>query len=98
MRISDWSSDVCSSDLHRRAAAQVHDLAQVVEAMGMVGMLVRPDDRIDLAHAGIEKLEPHVGAGVDQQPEAAERNEDRGAAAQVAGIVDRKSTRLNSSH
>src|SRR3546814_9201241 len=77
MRISDWSSDVCSSDLHRRAAAQVHDLAQVVEAMGMVGMLVRPDDRIDLAHAGIEKLEPHVGAGVDQQPEAAERNEDR---------------------
>src|SRR3546814_9399464 len=84
LRMSDWSSDVCSSDLlmiaqldridrcriagiagkgigeapfqrfehriarigrHRRAAAQVHDLAQVVEAMGMVGMLVRPEDR-----------------------------------------------------
>src|SRR3546814_10400156 len=38
MRISDWSSDVCSSDLdrvqHHRVAALGHDLAQDVDAFG----------------------------------------------------------------
>src|SRR3546814_1126283 len=36
MRISDWSSDVCSSDL-MRATAQVDEVAFAVQADGFVG-------------------------------------------------------------
>src|SRR3546814_530702 len=35
MRISDWSSDVCSSDLY--AGSTIHEVAQVVVAGGAVG-------------------------------------------------------------
>src|SRR3546814_20681551 len=35
MRISDWSSDVCSSDLHRRPPQRVVD--EVFEADGAIG-------------------------------------------------------------
>src|SRR3546814_19401929 len=50
-------------------------------------MFVRPDYRIDLADTRVEQLHPHVGTGVDEQPIATERNENRRAAAQIARIV-----------
>src|SRR3546814_2142588 len=77
---------IAGVDRHRRTA-QVHDLAQIVEAVRMVGMLVCPDDGVDLADARVEQLQPHVGAGVDEDAEAAERYHDRRAAAQIAWIV-----------
>src|SRR3546814_7846259 len=43
MRISDWSSDVCSSDLHRRAFLDQHRVGQASP-----GHLVDPD----LQHLG----------------------------------------------
>ena len=52
-------------------SAQMHDLTQVVEPVCMIGVLVRPDDGIDLTYAGIEQLQPHVGAGIDKDTKAA---------------------------
>src|SRR3546814_18418370 len=34
MRISDWSSDVCSSDLHEYARVQVHD--SLADALALI--------------------------------------------------------------
>src|SRR3546814_20881113 len=54
MRISDWSSDVCSSDLHRQRGLQAvrqvgHRVALVVEVLALA-----LDQRVD---AGGERLE-----------------------------------------
>src|SRR3546814_2669832 len=77
---------IAGIDRHRRTA-QVHDLAQIVETMGVIRVLVCPDDGVDLADARVEQLQPHIGAGVDKNTEAAERYHDRRAAAQIAWIV-----------
>src|SRR3546814_14647004 len=55
--------------------------------MGVIRVLVCPDDGVDLADARVEQLQPHIGAGVDKNTEAAERYHDRRAAAQIAWIV-----------
>src|SRR3546814_10728922 len=102
MRISDWSSDVCSSDLNvvERSAnmswyeggSLLHHLEEVhiasdrnlIDARFPVQYVIRPQNQTD--HA---------------------THDYRGYARQVAGgvlkpgdevVVDRKSTRLNSSH
>src|SRR3546814_18869413 len=49
--------------------------------------LFRSDDGVDLVDARVEQLQPHVGAGVDEDAEAAERYHDRRAAAQIEWIV-----------
>src|SRR3546814_8276288 len=107
MRISDWSSDVCSSDLHRFVAAGVD-----VAADGLVDL-----DRLEHADAALESgAAARLAAlgtpddGADVEPE---HRRDAvvgldGFAAIVAkfahkalrkdGAEDRKSTRLNSSH
>src|SRR3546814_6751645 len=114
MRISDWSSDVCSSDLGHvegDVVALAHDvhagalhlatqfglLAVLVGADGATGQSAnaRTDQRALAAFGGVaaaEQARDHADAGADQ----------RGIAGAV-GIVrraglDRKSTRLNSSH
>src|SRR3546814_1167913 len=103
MRISDWSSDVCSSDLdgarlYRRYRAQldVERSACLAEHDGRRLALDRPEQ---------------LGIGVDGEVAARivrifrrefdimlvlER--DRRLAADELAILDRKSTRLNSSH
>src|SRR3546814_10755389 len=103
MRISDWSSDVCSSDL---TAARV--------AAGGVARLVIPEvqihawvaeiggDVIDPENFDLEEIDRNPFFCTD--PAAAQRWEGLMAAARKAGsslgavIEDRKSTRLNSSH
>src|SRR3546814_8321532 len=61
MRISDWSSDVCSSDLHRshadRQRRPVHDLNEVVNdypnrPLIGVGVVVFKGDRVLLIRRG----------------------------------------------
>src|SRR3546814_2474849 len=84
MRISDWSSDVCSSDLGEPADTRhaEHCLADgVVDEPGQRRLIhLRRGDRIDqhdvraAAHCGDHRL------------------------TQIGRQVDRKSTRLNSSH
>src|SRR3546814_10742611 len=52
MRISDWSSDVCSSDLRRQGAAERHDLDALLQ---QVGLGCRPRGSMGILEAlGIE--------------------------------------------
>src|SRR3546814_5594513 len=109
MRISDWSSDVCSSDLEDRATLRIssqhmanwllHGVCTEEEARGA---LTRMAAKVDAQNAGDPLYQPMAG------------HEDRSLAFQAAcalvfeganqpngytePLLDRKSTRLNSSH
>src|SRR3546814_4314609 len=88
MRISDWSSDVCSSDLVGHAhpdAGLLEDARGILqsEADQLQGLLVRPRAAVALDE---RRLRRHpVRFGVDER-------------AVHVPQEDRKSTRLNSSH
>src|SRR3546814_8370138 len=98
MRISDWSSDVCSSDLVLAERSAVGPAPQhvVVDA----GQL--HDDRIAVAALGNQLLD--IGVELEQQgalavvADHALQPEKRGDASAAGHRRDRKSTRLNSSH
>src|SRR3546814_2494865 len=95
MRIGDWSSDVCSSDLagcsgyplRARAECPDHGIRPRqeirMEAALQKAMEIRDDDK----HASLLLDPPSVLSAVHN-------NRDRGG----VGDQDRKSTRLNSSH
>src|SRR3546814_6252246 len=98
MRISDWSSDVCSSDLK----IGLNDLAD----RGKGGGIAHRQRQLEVAHTGFCKQRPgllrialrgHQGfltmAGKAGRDDACRRGGD----AEI-GRLDRKSTRLNSSH
>src|SRR3546814_7088747 len=104
MRISDWSSDVCSSDLHVvqlvLAGLQLGRILFVLVAqLGDVGV---PEQRVVVeVHLGVERHDV-AGTGHHQRVdlhqrgvELDERLVDRG---DELDRRDRKSTRLNSSH
>src|SRR3546814_7059811 len=70
MRISDWSSDVCSSDLrgHRQRLARPH-LAVGVEQLRRHRLLEPVDAEVGDAVAERDRLEGVVAVvGVDHQP------------------------------
>src|SRR3546814_10052617 len=98
MRISDWSSDVCSSDLgveglvdhrHHRRAGLARAVEHAVEHVLYLPAELAQRARADQAAAALERVE-HAP--------------DRAQALEVVGAFapdrqqDRKSTRLNSSH
>src|SRR3546814_9349080 len=98
MRISDWSSDVCSSDLGKVSA--VHDCADggllvaVTEMAlaGNIGAILEPD-------AGIALHAWAFGEDQARYVVTSANGADIAEAARAAGVpVDRKSTRLNSRH
>src|SRR3546814_3058573 len=97
MRISDWSSDVCSSDLRRAlAAADAHGDDGIFDAAALA-----LDQRV--ADAACAR---HAERVADRDRAAVDVERFMGDAERVAAIehlhrerfVDRKSTRLNSSH
>src|SRR3546814_10823541 len=98
MRIRDWSSDVCSSDLHadRLDRTVEHDLA--LDDLVAVG-LKRLDDvayrdrAVELA--GVRRMADQRQRGA---VEALGLLLGIGAAGSVLGLPDRKSTRLHSRH
>src|SRR3546814_5331494 len=104
MRISDWSSDVCSSDLAEAVAApdarrEVFEEGEVAEALRQVLGL---DDGVSAAPAAGSL---QLGGADLSQPLCALAAQplQAGEAADVAlapgsHAADRKSTRLNSSH
>src|SRR3546814_7187416 len=117
MRISDWSSDVCSSDLVARLVGLDQRLRQIGALHVGTGMTVKPHRR-HMEENGLA-IPPRIiggfgGAGIGRdevgaiafdimQPRAVtELRLDparRGARRDTDAIVlDRKSTRLNSSH
>src|SRR3546814_8722430 len=104
MRISDWSSDVCSSDLvdhrHHARGRQRHPLVGQAVAEVVAHDAHRAHDVVEvhqrLAHAHhhhvgeLALFVRHVAQVLRGDPDLAD---DLGG-----GKVDRKSTRLNSSH
>src|SRR3546814_9883847 len=83
MRISDWSSDVCSSDLAKKIYCWEEDGHKVCgDAL--------PADAVDAARTEISARTGHTVRSLERAP----TDEERAAAADA----DRKSTRLNSSH
>src|SRR3546814_10582288 len=126
MRISDWSSDVCSSDLVRGGEADAVDAVDLGDGadqqaqVGHFSLTVRPAirvdvlaEQVDLAHAlrgelgdfhqhVLERPADFLAAGVGHHAEravlrAALHARDEGTRA-LGARLDRKSTRLNSSH
>src|SRR3546814_3139435 len=129
MRISDWSSDVCSSDLqsgdvdpldgavtehHRAVAGEVADQLALAGTGGPHRQLALggAEDAVELGEvvqerAGLEVREVEVG-GDGGLAAAAVDHHLAGAGALVElhlrqirrqlAVLDRKSTRLNSSH
>src|SRR3546814_1747165 len=77
MRISDWSSDVCSSDLtgeevvlHRRRFHEARREDVVVVGVHRGGNFAREAEperrlRIDLSRVREQRVEPHVGIALD---------------------------------
>src|SRR3546814_3098638 len=102
MRISDWSSDVCSSDLRSRAAG--YRKGRCWRECEMLGTSLlnnvtlpesfeyRVEGRIETPLAIVELHQYHF-----RQPQQALFDSPRGFL-DLALTQDRKSTRLNSSH
>src|SRR3546814_2955089 len=117
MRISDWSSDVCSSDLKLRSKNfNVGDAAPPQRAKGLANedMLDNPlpQGRVDRVHLNVghelsfcRLVDPGratSGAAACRKYGAADRHLSRVVRAlkrhDDPAKIDRKSTRLNSSH
>src|SRR3546814_3393256 len=90
MRISDWSSDVCSSDL----ALQLHHGFNAI--VDQVRFLHRDRRTLLLHQLADEATEER--AMRSRIVECLERSEPRRLPVAQREIGDRKSTRLNSSH
>src|SRR3546814_8601317 len=103
MRISDWSSDVCSSDLLRRGEAVLLGNVQRQRLLDLPGLA----QQVAEADAVVADVAVGVCACRHEEGElAAEAVSDRAGFAGAGlmraqrgkGFLDRKSTRLNSSH
>src|SRR3546814_9927625 len=98
MRISDWSSDVCSSDL--RAQQQQMGIRLPSEITRYACLVLFPES-LELAVWIVDDQNapevPQHALGVDELP-ARDADEGDGDIGQPNPIQDRKSTRLNSSH
>src|SRR3546814_3567453 len=102
MRISDWSSDVCSSDL----LDQNHDVHAVGDVLGhrRRGAVVDEEAGLQRLEREAPALAGHRHGGVAAAVRAGHRVEVDVVAHPALFVVgqrhleDRKSTRLNSSH
>src|SRR3546814_12044501 len=87
MRISDWSSDVCSSDLHDL----VGDLAQDEAVVGPVEVAGDVDGCADVDLAGTERLRERGAGRLDVVGAAQADGDDGRAGAQgAAGSEERR--------
>src|SRR3546814_9767284 len=112
MRISDWSSDVCSSDLKAREGSLAHDAAEAIKRLTaeaeQIAMrlketeAVRPDLDDRIARADIIARDAELDLARAMTKQASEQAELRVAQADLntaqARLEDRQSTRLNYSH
>src|SRR3546814_1705402 len=97
MRISDWSSDVCSSDLQLREGAAMPDFAAEMRQEYAIGSrVVQMHDFLE----GVRALIVDKDNSPKWNPPTAEAVTDAWIDAIFAPLpeTDRKSTRLNSSH
>src|SRR3546814_9248050 len=93
MRISDWSSDVCSSDLLRDTSSPKSDISDNIINSEVEKLLRNKRHAIQNGYA--PKWENHISVYQMEVPKEFARDfrQIRNRTAQ-----DRKSTRLNSSH
>src|SRR3546814_1372780 len=107
MRISDWSSDVCSSDLRLgrrlwrgRIAVGAVDRQIDRKARPLPRLAVGEDEARRLFDDSIDGRKPEPGALADVlgREEGFENLGQHVGRYTGAGVADRKSTRLNSSH
>src|SRR3546814_6986965 len=98
MRISDWSSDVCSSDLLASTATINVSFGQANVVGGSLNDLIEVGG--DLTLGGTLNVETAVGGsfdpGIYRVINYGGTLTDNGLA--IGTLPDRKSTRLNSSH
>src|SRR3546814_6574722 len=97
MRISDWSADVCSSDLDVVVLAIGESTNMSGEAQSRTSITV-PDAQQALAEAVAATGKPVVVLLKNGRALALEGAVRDAAAIVVTWFLDRKSTRLNSSH
>src|SRR3546814_8252235 len=112
MRISDWSSDVCSSDLYRSGGALAMVTRKETGSMGGT-MLPQAASYQELTAKFRWQVPEHYNIGVDACDRWAQGKEGNGRLALIhlaedgretrysfgdMKRLDRKSTRLNSSH
>src|SRR3546814_8320057 len=107
MRISDWSSDVCSSDLNAEALAQIAAYSSIPIATGE-RMFSRWDFKHMLHDGHVEIIQPDLshagGISAVMRIAAMAKAYDVALAphcplgSKSLAAADRKSTRLNSSH
>src|SRR3546814_10187905 len=100
MRISDWSSDVCSSDLDTVTTLRREDIIAVVkELVNLKDGKGEIDDIDNLGNRRVrsvgELLENQYRVGLLRMERAVK---ERMSSVDVSTVIDRKSTRLNSSH
>src|SRR3546814_8247240 len=99
MRISDWSSDVCSSDLRPvlviepRKGVDISDAALLDALRGRVAKWWLPDAIVRVAAMPLA-----ITGKIDKARLRAGLADPAPARATAGGRGDRKSTRLNSSH
>src|SRR3546814_7473946 len=97
MLISDWSSDVCSSDL----AIVDPDLVERDREEARAKGAVDNDPAVAVGHVGalgLGKLREHPGEIIGAAPASARHGDARLDAHFILVKQDRKSTRLHSSH
>src|SRR3546814_10789003 len=111
MRISDWSSDVCSSDLKRtlepckKAIKDAGISASEIDEVVLVGGMTRMPRVREVVKDFFGK-EPHTGVNHDEvvaigaaiQAGVLQSDVKDELLLDVTPLRDRKSTRLNSSH
>src|SRR3546814_952758 len=102
MRISDWSSDVCSSDLFDAGPEDVVEAETVSGDANVAAIEDAPQDEPDNAPAAEDRAEGEpLAAAAETTAEAPDPAVPEPAVPDPAvpePAVDRKSTRLNSSH
>src|SRR3546814_9005003 len=105
MRISDWSSDVCSSDLRKPcqwplAIWRCRDLRQACSSCSCISDTLQNEGKLSVA--ALPGISLQIGQGKTKEPHPLFKW--KLGAKQIAaspfefGPGDRKSTRLNSSH
>src|SRR3546814_13397984 len=74
MRISDWSSDVCSSDLNRRGLMSEYDtlMAHVVPALGAIELSDLPPHHMAQWFEDVANSAPRLRSGAAQAPRRSE--------------------------
>src|SRR3546814_8518271 len=107
MRISDWSSDVCSSDLQTLGRAAEEDNTQhflqrpnlLANGSGRDRQFISGACEAQMARGGIQHAQAiQRQMGALHSVTAGAIRETRGIWASNVSPLDRKSTRLNSSH